>query len=116
VTAFTAAGQNITYTYDVTNTGQIGVSDLGITDNKIPSGITCAVTTLSAGESTTCTGKYTTTSADVSAGEVTNTATASGDVSEPDLPSSRRLTSVAVRLRCHQHGQSHADGRHCHRH
>ena len=78
-TGYGAAGQSISYSYLVTDTGTTTVSSIGITDNKIaPAGITCAAPSLGPGASETCTGTYTTTQADVAVGSVTNTATATG--------------------------------------
>ncbi|MEU3711912.1 DUF7507 domain-containing protein [Streptomyces catenulae] len=70
-------GDTATYTYTVTNTGNTTLSDITVTDNRV-SGITCRATTLAPGTSTTCTGTYTVTAADASAGHVDNTAMAHG--------------------------------------
>ncbi|MFF4580174.1 hypothetical protein [Streptomyces sp. NPDC001389] len=74
---FTAAGQVLTYTYTVTNTGTTSLSGLAVVDNGpgTPT-VTCPVTALAPGDSTTCTATYTTTAADVKAGKVVNAATA----------------------------------------
>jgi hypothetical protein len=78
-TGYGATGQSIPYRYLVTNTGTTTVSSIGITDNKIASaGITCAASSLAPGVSESCTGTYTTAQADVAAGSVTNSATATG--------------------------------------
>jgi uncharacterized repeat protein (TIGR01451 family) len=77
--SFTAARQVLDYSYKVTNTGTTTLTGLSITDNKVlTSNISCPVTTLAPGVSTTCvtTTGYTTTRADVNAGSVTNVATA----------------------------------------
>ncbi len=77
---FTTAGQIITYTYTLTNTGSVSLqSPYTITDSKgAAMTISCASATspLAPGTSTICTGTYTVTAADVTAGFVTNTATA----------------------------------------
>jgi uncharacterized repeat protein (TIGR01451 family) len=54
-TTYTAAGQPIIYTYAVTNTGNVPITNISIADDKL-SGITCVATTLAVGASTTCTG------------------------------------------------------------
>ncbi|WP_371783654.1 DUF7507 domain-containing protein [Streptosporangium subroseum] len=79
----TAAGQTITYSYLVTNTGNVTLTGVGATDTAFsgtgtPPVITCPVTTLAPQATTTCTGTYVTTQADVDAGSIVNTATASG--------------------------------------
>jgi hypothetical protein len=75
---YTAAGQIIGYTYVVTNNDQFSsIINISVSDDTIAS-VTCDSTTLGPGASTNCTGDYTTTAADVSAGSVTNTASASG--------------------------------------
>ncbi|MEV5573787.1 hypothetical protein AB0L06_27410 [Spirillospora sp. NPDC052269] len=76
-TSFDGAGQTIYYSYRVTNTGNVPLTSVGVTDSVIPY-ITCASTTLNPGESTTCNGTYTTTQQDVDNGSVHNTATAHG--------------------------------------
>ncbi|QOW24193.1 Ig-like domain-containing protein [Lysobacter sp. H23M47] len=73
-----AVGETITYSFEVTNTGNVTIDDLVVTDPLLPGPITCPVTTLAPGASTTCTADYTLTQADVDAGEVENTATAGG--------------------------------------
>jgi uncharacterized repeat protein (TIGR01451 family) len=74
---FTATGQTITYTYEVTNTGQVALSGLSVTDDGPGTpAVTCDDTNLAVGAHTTCHASYNTTAADVAAGKVTNTATA----------------------------------------
>ena len=75
-----AVGDVIEYTFEVTNTGNVTVDNISITDAKL--GMTdVAVTpsTLNPGESTTLTANYTVTQADLDAGEVVNTAVAEGE-------------------------------------
>jgi len=75
---FTAAGQAITYSYLVTDTGTgLGLHGITVTDAAVP-GISCPSGVLPGGESETCTGSYTTTAADLAAGKITDTATATG--------------------------------------
>ncbi|MFE7406163.1 LPXTG cell wall anchor domain-containing protein [Isoptericola sp. NPDC057559] len=76
-------GDTVTYTYTVTNSGLAPVTDLEVVDDRIPD-VVCQSTTLGAlgdapANETTCRGEYTVTAEDVQAGEVVNTATASGD-------------------------------------
>lgn len=76
-TTYTSVGQIIPYTYVVTNTGNTSIDALTVTDNRIPV-VICPVTTLAVGASTTCTGDYTITQADIDAGSVTNFMAANG--------------------------------------
>ncbi len=86
-TSFAQAGTVIMYTYQVTNTGDVTLNQLQVTD-PMPhlSGPSCPdltpTTPLDPGDEITCTGTYTTTQADVDAGRVTNTATAQGATPE----------------------------------
>jgi uncharacterized repeat protein (TIGR01451 family) len=79
-TSFSAAGQTIHYSFDVTNSGNVTLRDVRVHDTGLPglSAITCPHSTLAAGASQTCTATYLTTAADVDAGSVTNHATAEG--------------------------------------
>src|SRR5262249_42462790 len=83
--AVTGAGQAIPYTFTVTNDSGATVSNIKVTDTVAPpslpanlSAVTCLLTTLAAGASTTCTATYQTTTADLNNGAVANTAQASG--------------------------------------
>ena len=71
------AGSTVAYTFVVTNTGNVTLASVGVDDPQVGP-VTCPVTTLAPGASTTCTASYTLTQADVDAGSVVNTATASG--------------------------------------
>src|SRR5581483_2586312 len=78
-TTYTTAGQVITYTYSIQNTGTSDISKpYTITDDKVGS-INCsgATSPLPPGASTTCSGSYTITQADLNSGSVTSNATAS---------------------------------------
>ena len=74
---FSAVGDVVTYEYRVTNTGNVSISNLTVSDDKIAT-VTCPVSTLASGTSTICTGGYTITQADLDAGSVTNNASATG--------------------------------------
>jgi uncharacterized repeat protein (TIGR01451 family) len=86
----TDAGDTIQYTFDVTNTGQVALSAITVDDPKVGS-VTCPQTSLAVGATETCsaTAAYTITPADVTAGAVNNTATASGTT-----PDNAVVTSV----------------------
>ena len=78
-TGYSAAGQTLTYNYLVTNTGTSTINAIAVSDNKVaPANLTCPQSSLAAGASETCIGTYVTTAADMTAGSVTNTATATG--------------------------------------
>ncbi|NYI60098.1 DUF7507 domain-containing protein [Cellulomonas soli] len=91
-TAPVRAGDTISYSYQVVNTGLAPVQDLVVDDDKIAA-VTCERTTLLAvgdapDNQTTCHGSYVVTDADAAAGSVTNVAFASADgggaLSAPD--------------------------------
>lgn len=85
---YDAAGDEITYTYVVRNTGQAPITDIQLTDD-ILGPISCPRTTLAVSASMVCTQTYTITEADVSAGMVTNLVTA---VSTEALPAKDSVT------------------------
>lgn len=82
------AGDTITYSYKVTNTGNVTLTNLTVVDDKIdndavnidcPSGgTTNVIASLAPGSSVTCVAIYTLTASDISAESVTNTATVTG--------------------------------------
>ncbi len=73
----TTAGSTIAYTFVVTNTGNVTLTAVAVSDAKVGT-VTCPAATLAPGAHTTCTATYTLTQADVDAGSVVNTATATG--------------------------------------
>jgi uncharacterized repeat protein (TIGR01451 family) len=93
---YNAVGQTITYSFVATNTGNVTLTSVGITDTQtapagaLTSGPTCqylsgptgtcsgSTTTLAAGQAATFTGTYTLTQADLNNGSVSDSATASG--------------------------------------
>jgi len=79
-TTYSEVGDVISYTYELVNTGGEQLANIAITDDRVPV-VSCPATSFFPGESITCTGEYTITAGDISAGSVTNTATAFG---EPD--------------------------------
>ena len=72
-------GETVTYTFTVTNTGDTPLTGVTVDDPRLPTGITPATQDLPFGAVRTFTGTYTVTQADIDAGSVLNTATASGD-------------------------------------
>ena len=76
-TVYSAVGQVITYTYVITNTGNVTLlGPFTITDNKIAT-VTCPTGSLAPSATRTCTGTYTIQAGDMSVSSITNTATAS---------------------------------------
>ncbi len=72
-------GDTLTYTFNVTNTGNVDLDPVTVTDPMTGlSTISCGVTSLAPSMSTTCTATYTVTQADVNAGSIYNMATATG--------------------------------------
>ncbi|MDO5700107.1 MAG: hypothetical protein Q4P36_01365, partial [Bowdeniella nasicola] len=80
------AGETITYTFTVTNTGDVDLTPVTLTDEKLGLDAVTCVDTLAAGASADCaeTVTYTLTDEDVKQGYVANTATAVGDDQDPD--------------------------------
>ena len=79
---YAVVGDVIDYTITVTNTGNVTVDAVDVTDpNADPGSIVCVPATpltLAPGEFTTCTATHTVTQADLDAGSVVNIATAAG--------------------------------------
>ena len=76
---FSAAGQLITYSYLVTNNGNVSLHGVTVTDSR-GLALSCPSTSLAAGQAMTCTARYRTTQADVSAGPIINIALVQGSM------------------------------------
>src|SRR5262249_49710358 len=76
---FSAPGETLNYSYAVTNTGNVTLTNVAITD-ALPgiSPVVCQETMLLPGASTTCTATYVATQADVDRGTVNNSAVGTG--------------------------------------
>ncbi|MEV5570543.1 DUF11 domain-containing protein [Spirillospora sp. NPDC052269] len=86
-TTFSQAGEEIRYTYRVTNTGRVPLSGVGVTDRLHGlSGVSCPQTELAPGASMDCTATYRTTQDDVNRGSIRNVATAHGRPPGSDQP------------------------------
>jgi uncharacterized repeat protein (TIGR01451 family) len=78
------AGDLVSLTFGVTNTGNVTLSHVTVTDTQtapagpLSSGPSCPQSTLVPGASETCTGAYLVTQADVNNGKINDTAVASG--------------------------------------
>ena len=96
--AYSAPGQTITYTYRVTNTGDVPLHSIMLDDNKLGA-ITCPRTTLAPGKSMTCTATYTTTQRDVRVGHIDNSAIVVGHPRKgPPV-----IDTDSVRIKAHRH-------------
>lgn len=74
-TRFDTVGDVLTYDYILTNTGNVTLNTLAVTDDKV--NVTCAATEIAPGASVTCTSDdYVVTQPDLDAGSVTNIASA----------------------------------------
>lgn len=92
-------GDQVRWTFRVTNTGNVTVTSLAITDPEHTGPISCDATTLKPGASTTCRADETDrlTQADADAGQRLNTATAQGtDPQGHDVVSARATDQVPV--------------------
>ena len=92
-TDFAAVGDIVDYEYLVTNTGNISVSAVGVTDDKIPT-VNCPATSIAPTEFVTCTASYTITQADLDAGEVTNNADATATPTSGAAPTASDSETV----------------------
>ncbi|HWS50889.1 MAG TPA: hypothetical protein VN241_07755, partial [Microbacterium sp.] len=88
-----AAGEEITYSFLITNTGNVTLNDVVVIEGDFTgtgelSDVVCppAAGTLAPDATVTCTATYTVTQADVDAGSITNSATATGTPPNPLTP------------------------------
>ncbi len=78
-------GDVLTYTVTVTNTGNVPLTGVVVTDNKItPTGGTTPCATVAIGGTCTLVGTYTVTAADITAGSISNTGTGDSNETPPD--------------------------------
>lgn len=87
----TAAGDTVTYSFAVTNTGNVSLSAPQIVDDPFSGtgglpAVSCPAGAFPPGDTVTCTASYTMTQADVDAGSLTNTATATATASNGTDP------------------------------
>ena len=104
-TSTLVAGETVTYSFKVTNDGNVPLHDISVSETAFTgagavSAISCPALPqpLATGASTTCTASYEVRQADVNAGAVDNTATARAvspdDIAVTSTPSSVRLTAT----------------------
>ena len=71
-------GDKIDYTFEVTNTRDVTITDIRVTDPLVPTIVGNPIASLAPGATATLTGTYTITAADVAAGRVINSAKVTG--------------------------------------
>jgi uncharacterized repeat protein (TIGR01451 family) len=100
-TAYTA-GTPVTFSYLVTNTGNVPLAGVhntvtAFSGTGTASAISCPSATLAVGQQERCTQTYRLTAADVTAGDITNTATATGTPAGlPDVTTAPSSVTVAI--------------------
>lgn len=96
-TSYAAPDTTITYSYAVQNTGNVPLTNVGLTD-PMPnlSAIYCPDTSLGINAGETCSATYSTTQQDVDAGSITNTGTASGTGPSGTVVTDASTTTVAA--------------------
>jgi hypothetical protein len=92
--SFNRSGQVISYSYTVTNTGASIVTRLTLNDPAVPR-VSCPMATLAPGASRTCTGIRTVSRADLAAGKITTTATATAAAAN-GVPVTSNTANVTV--------------------
>jgi uncharacterized repeat protein (TIGR01451 family) len=100
-TTYSQVGQTITYTYVIKNSGNVtlGPSQFTVSDSHIsttPINCGAADTSLAPNETVSCTANYAITEADMTAGSVTNIATASGGGAGSSQSASAIITRSTV--------------------
>ena len=88
-------GDMITYSYLVTNTGNVTINALAVSDDKLGA-ITCPVSSLAPAAFTTCTATHLVSGADLDLGSITNTATADGSPTGGVLVPATDTLTVAI--------------------
>ena len=99
-TSYSQAGQVITYTYIINNTGAptLGPAQFIIKDDHISAPINCGAptTTLATNQTVSCTGTYTIAATDMTLAQVTNSATASGGGAGTVQPATVNITNTNI--------------------
>jgi ELWxxDGT repeat protein len=99
-TSYSQAGQVITYTYIINNTGAptLGPAQFIVKDDHISAPINCGAptTTLATNQTVSCTGTYTIAATDMTLAQVTNSATASGAGAGTIQPATINITNTNI--------------------
>jgi uncharacterized repeat protein (TIGR01451 family) len=96
-TSYSGVGQTINYNYLITNTGNVTLSAIGVTDaHSGLTGLSCPDASLVPAASETCTASYLVTQGDLNAGSIVNTATAQGTPPGSTTPISSPPSSVTI--------------------
>ncbi|HEY6474294.1 MAG TPA: hypothetical protein VIY26_15480, partial [Acidimicrobiales bacterium] len=103
VTSVSAAGQTFTYDFLVKNTGNTDLSNIAIqdaqsvaTEDANLTGLTCLSATLAPQASETCTATYKVSQADMDAGVIADTATATGTLNGATITSNQSGATVSA--------------------
>ncbi|WP_329059918.1 DUF7507 domain-containing protein [Amycolatopsis sp. NBC_01480] len=99
-------GQRITYSFLVTNTGNVPLNEIGVDETAFSGSgamtpTLCPATTLAPGASTTCTATYVLTQDDVDSSRLDNTATAHGKQPGSSDPTTSNPSSVSIPTPAH---------------
>ena len=95
ISSYSSPGTLVTYFYKVTNTGNVTLNPVTVTDPMAGlSAISCPDTSLAPWVSETCSATYTTTQSDVDRGSLKNTATATG--TPPSGPPVTATSSLCI--------------------
>lgn len=92
---YSAVGNMISYSFLVTNTGDVTINDLSVADDRATNE-SCPLTTLAPTQSITCTASYTIIQTDLDAGSVSNIASANGTPTQGTLTSPTDTATVTA--------------------
>lgn len=99
--SYTAVGQQVTYSFVVTNTGNVSLTDVDVaepvfTGTGALGAVSCPTTTLAPQQSVVCTADYAVTQGDIDAARIDNTAVASGDAPNGGITVTSAPSSVSI--------------------
>ncbi len=102
-TQYTTVGQVVSYTLTATNTGNVSLHNVTVTDAPALTGFSCTpaspVASLAPAGTVVCTGTHTITYSDLIAGSFTDTGTADSDETAPvTAPDTITATPIALRM------------------